>query len=81
MICLFNTCFTFDVIGNLTSLQIQFDGVVNLNFRVGVPDGSSIMSDDVGDLIGSNFLGFNSEEFELTVKNDAYLGFFGFDGE
>ena len=60
MICLFNTCFTFDVLSNLTSLQIQFDGVVNLNFGVGVPDGSSIMSDDVGDLVGSNFLGFNS---------------------
>lgn len=70
------------MLSDLTGLEIEFDGVVNLNFGVGVPDGPSIMSDDVGDLVGSNFLGSNSEEFVLTNKDyGSYLGFLGLDGE
>ena len=68
--------------GDLTGFKVELDGVVNLDFGVGVSDGSTIVRNYVGDLVGSSFLGFNSQEFVLSNGYcESYLGLLGLDGE
>ena len=43
----------FDKIGDLACLEVELDGVVHLDGRVGVADSASVMGDDEGDALGS----------------------------
>lgn len=51
-----------DMVNNLSSSQIQFQGVVHLDGWVRVSDSSSIMCNDVWDLVRSDALGLNSDQ-------------------
>ena len=46
-------------------LQIVFDGVSLIDFRVGESDSPWVMSDDIGDLVGANCFSLDLQELEL----------------
>jgi len=50
---------------DLSGSNVVLEGITNLDFRVGESDGSSIVSDDVRDLVGTNGLVGNLQELEL----------------
>ena len=50
---------------NLVLFKIVFHCVTLVDFRVGEADGSGVVGDDVGNLVGSNSLGFDLEKFEF----------------
>jgi len=49
----------FDKVEDLSGLEIDLDGIINLDKRIRVSDGSSIMEIDVGNTIVSNLGGFD----------------------
>ena len=53
-----------DVVGDLALLKIELDGVVHLDERIGVTDGSAIVCDNVGDTTGTDG---NSTDFQELV--------------
>jgi len=48
--------FEFNEINDLTSSDVQLGGVVDGEFRVGESDGSTVVGNDVGDLVGADRL-------------------------
>jgi len=56
--------FEFNVIDDFILNQVQLDGVVDVDFRVRVSDGSSVMGDNVWNFVGSNFLSNNFQKLE-----------------
>jgi len=60
-----------DEINNFSLLEIVLDGVVDVDGRVGVADGASVVSDDVWDTLGTKLY---PSDFEELVS-----GFFGGD--
>jgi hypothetical protein len=59
------TLLEFDVINDFIVTQVKLDGVVDIDVRVGISEGSSVVSDDVRDLVGGNFLSFDLAQFIL----------------
>jgi len=56
------TDFEVDVSSNSLSGKIEFDSVTNLNVRVGVTDGTTVVGDDVRDSSGRSLSGLGSED-------------------
>jgi hypothetical protein len=50
---------------DITGLEVKLDGVVNVDLGVGVTDGSSVMGDDVRNLVLTDSLLLDLAEFEL----------------
>ena len=63
--------FEFDVVDDLAGCQVDFDSVMDVNFWVGVSDGSCVVSDNVRDFVRADFL--------LDDSADLGFGFFGLD--
>ena len=67
-------------IGHLSGVDRDLDGVVDLDIRVGVSDGASIVSDGNRDLVGSDVDLLDSAELVLglfsvdAVQDEASLG-------
>jgi len=61
-------------------LNVDLDGIVDLDERVGVTDGAAVVGDDVGDLLGGDGTLLHTAQFPLlllvgdAVKNVAALG-------
>jgi len=74
------THFEFGEIGDFILNQVVLDGIVDLDFRVGESDGSSIMGYDVRDPVGSQSLLNDLTELELSFfflqgsKDETSLG-------
>jgi len=45
-----------DVVHDLVLHKVEFDGVIDLDGRVGVADGTAVMGDDVGDSLGTELM-------------------------
>ena len=48
-------------------LEVVFESITLVDFGVGVSDGSSVMGYDVGDLVGSNSLALDLQQFDLGL--------------
>ena len=48
-------------------LEVVFESITLVDFGVGVSDGSSVMGYDVGDLVGSNGLALDLQQFDLGL--------------
>lgn len=53
-----------DVVDNLVLDKVELDGVVDLDSRVGVSDGSAVVGDDVGDTLGAELVSSDLQELE-----------------
>lgn len=56
-----------EVINDLSGSQIDFNGIVHLDFGVWVADRSAIVSHDVGDLVGTHALSLHSHQLGLGL--------------
>lgn len=56
-----------DVINDLVLNEVELDSVVDLDSRVGVSDGSAIVSDDVGNALGTKLMLSDLEELESSL--------------
>ena len=65
-----------DVVDNLVLDKVELDGVVDLDSRVRVSDGSSVVGNDVGDTLGAELVSSDLEELERSL-----LGGDSVDGE
>jgi hypothetical protein len=52
-----------DVVCDLSILQIELDGVVDVDERVGIPDGPAVVGDNVRDALGADGHFSDFEEF------------------
>ena len=66
----------FDKVEDLVLLKVEPDSVVGLDVRVGVPDGATIMGDDMGNTVGADG---NLADLEQLVL--GLLGGDAMDGE
>ena len=57
----------FDVLHNLVLDKVKLDRVVDFDSRVGVSDGSSIVSENVRDSLGSELVSSDFAEFEVGL--------------
>lgn len=57
------TSIELDEIDDLVLLEVEFDGIVDVDGWVGVTDGSAVVCDDVWDALGTDSDTFDSEEF------------------
>jgi hypothetical protein len=64
------------VVDNLVVDKVELDSVVDLDGRVGVTDGATIVSDEVGDTLGAELMLADLEELEGSL-----LGGDAVDGE
>lgn len=55
------------VVNNLVVSQVDLDGVVDVNIGVGESDGSGVVGDDVGDLVGSDLFSLDLAELEASL--------------
>lgn len=53
--------------GNSVIFEVQFNGIVHLYSWVDVSEGSSVMGDEVANLVRSNCLLLDSAKFELSL--------------
>ena len=53
--------------------KVEIDGVFNVDIGVGVSDGSSVVGNDVGDLVGGDLFSFDLAQFILRKKNKKKL--------
>lgn len=56
-----------DVVNDLVLNEVEFDSVVDLDSRVGVSDGSAIVSNDVGNALGTKLMLSDLEELESSL--------------
>jgi hypothetical protein len=64
------------VVNNLVLDKVKLDSVVDLDGRVGVSDGSSVVGNEVGDTLGAELVLSDLEELE-----GGFLGGDSVDGE
>ena len=65
----------FDEVGDLVRLELELDGVVNLDQRVGVADGAAIVGDDVRNALGAKRDLLDLKEFVGSLlRGDAVDG-------
>lgn len=70
----------FDKVGDLASLEVELDGVVDLDERVGVTDGTTVVGDDVGNTAGTKSDLADLEELVGSLlRGDAVDGEAAFD--
>ena len=55
--------FVFEPLRDLVLFQVELDSVSFVDFGVGESDGPAVVSDDVGDFVGTNSLSLDLEEF------------------
>ena len=65
-----------DVLNNLVLHKVEFDSVVDFNGGVGVSDSSSVVSENVGDSLGSELVSSDFAQLEV-----GFLGGDSMDGE
>ena len=53
------------MIDDLVLDEVEFDGIVDFNGRIGVTDRTTIMADDVGDTFGTELVFAHFAEFEI----------------
>jgi len=74
------TGFQVSEVFNLVVQEVVFKSITNLDFGVGESDGSGVVGNDVGDLVGTNSLGSNLQELELSfflvewLEDESTLG-------
>lgn len=67
---------TFDLVVN----EVVLEGITDLDFGVGESDGSGVVGNDVGDLVGTNSLSSDLQELELSfflvegLEDESTLG-------
>lgn len=65
---------------NLVVGEVVLEGITDLDFRVGESDGSGVVGNDVGDLVGTNSLSGDLQEFVLSfflvegLEDESTLG-------
>ena len=59
------------IVHHLASRQVHLDCIMHINFGMGIPNGSCVVGDNVGDLVWSNFL--------LDDSANLSFGIFGLD--
>lgn len=62
------TDFEFQGFKNLSRNEVKLASVMNLNIRVGISDGSGIMSNNIRNFVRANFLSLDFAQFELKKK-------------
>jgi len=57
--------FELDNVEDLAGFDIQLDGVMSIDIRVGISDGSAVVGNNVGDSVGAHFLSLDLAELEF----------------
>ena len=58
-----------DEIDNLARLDVELDGVVDLDERIGIANGATVVSHDIGDAFLSNFESLDTAKFVLEERS------------
>lgn len=53
----------FDEVDDFALLEVEFDGIVSADGRVGVPDGAAVVGDHMGNTLGTDVYTSDFEEF------------------